>query len=1206
MTTMQFILDGRDRLSDALNRAGDSAIRLNRRLDDTEDHGAKALEGLKKSALSLAPAIIPAAAAMAPLVASTAAAGVAVAAYGAALGPQIAAMAEASQAEKKYNDAVDKSGKSSKEAVQAHEEYRQAVAKLPPATRTAAAALSVLKDQYKSWSDGLAKDTMGPVVKGMAIAGALFPKLTPLVKGTSTELNRMMTLLAGGMQSPGFDRLIKQFSEFSTGVLKRANDGIVHLVRSLDTGKVGGGLSEFMAYARANGPVLGDVLRNVGQALLNVVRAGADVGVGMLQAVNVLSKLVAAVPPSVITALLQLSVAIKVARLAMLGLAASRAAVAAFGAQLLAMRTAAGAAGGGLASFTAAIGAMSRGAKVAMAGTAIGLLVIAISELSNIGKRAPTDMDRMTTSLGTFARSGKLSGEAAKVLGSNFKEFDAALRGMARPGQLDQIQQGITSFFGMDSTPVKRWKATLDDVDKSLANMVKGGNAQLAAQAFDQLAARARSQGLTTGELRKQLGDYRAALADQAFEQQLAAQSMGLFGAQAQATSAKLAAQKQSADGLAQSINALNNVYLQARGGIRGMEAAIDAADEAFKQNGKTLDENTAKGRGNNQALDDIAAATMKAAEGARENGASWATVNGIYDRGREKIVRLTAGVTGNEQAARRLAAQILKTPNKTAMLKGDITDLKAKIQSAETRLKNAPLSKQAKIRAELAALRADLSRAQGAINALHGTTITSHHYLTTHYDKIETFRAAHGKAQGGIVGFPGGGPVSGPGTSTSDSILTRLSNGEYVVKAQSVARYGIAFMDALNQGRLSMAAAFGSGTGGSMAGAGAEVGRGLSAGMRASAGGVEASARAMAAAVETGVRAELEIASPSKKMKALAADTAKGMIIGLTGSKAKIAAVAKDLVKDIWAAWAGTKSGKDSSLVRMVNRDTVKLQRLAHQRDTLGVKILEARKFANDLAASTRQGAELGNLGLQPEEVSTGSIIGGLAGKLGQIRTFTRAVAQLAKKGLNKGLLRQILNMGPDAGYAYANALAAADKGTLAQVNALQGQLDKAASTLGYAGADALYDSGKNAGKGFLAGLISQQKAIEAQMLKIAVAMQKAIKRALGIKSPSQVMARLGRYSTQGLAVGLVHGIPHLDKALGTVTGRVAAARPAIGLPAAAGVGSGSMAQTVIHNEFHINGAIDPTSVGRQIETVLAKYQRDNGGAVLNFKTKT
>lgn len=44
-----------------------------------------------------------------------------------------------------------------------------------------------------------------------------------------------------------------------------------------------------------------------------------------------------------------------------------------------------------------------------------------------------------------------------------------------------------------------------------------------------------------------------------------------------------------------------------------------------------------------------------------------------------------------------------------------------------------------------------------------------------------------------------GGGKISGPGTATSDSIPAYLSNGEYVVQASAVDKYGPGFFDALN-----------------------------------------------------------------------------------------------------------------------------------------------------------------------------------------------------------------------------------------------------------------------------------------------------------------------------------------------------------------------------------------------------------------------
>ncbi|MEE3731772.1 Phage-related minor tail protein [Mannheimia haemolytica] len=52
-------------------------------------------------------------------------------------------------------------------------------------------------------------------------------------------------------------------------------------------------------------------------------------------------------------------------------------------------------------------------------------------------------------------------------------------------------------------------------------------------------------------------------------------------------------------------------------------------------------------------------------------------------------------------------------------------------------------------------------------------------------------------------VAFAKGGHVQGPGTGTSDSILARLSNNEFVMTSRTVDHYGIGFLNALNQRRL-------------------------------------------------------------------------------------------------------------------------------------------------------------------------------------------------------------------------------------------------------------------------------------------------------------------------------------------------------------------------------------------------------------------
>jgi hypothetical protein len=76
------------------------------------------------------------------------------------------------------------------------------------------------------------------------------------------------------------------------------------------------------------------------------------------------------------------------------------------------------------------------------------------------------------------------------------------------------------------------------------------------------------------------------------------------------------------------------------------------------------------------------------------------------------------------------------------------------------------------------------------------------------------------------------------------------------------------------------------------------------------------------------------------------------------------------------------------------------------------------------------------------------------------------------------------------------------------------------------------MYDSGKNAGHGFLSGLESQQRQIENLMRKIARVMVQTIKRELGIRSPSTVMQQHGMMAALGLETGLDAGRPGVQAA--------------------------------------------------------------------------
>jgi TP901 family phage tail tape measure protein len=71
---------------------------------------------------------------------------------------------------------------------------------------------------------------------------------------------------------------------------------------------------------------------------------------------------------------------------------------------------------------------------------------------------------------------------------------------------------------------------------------------------------------------------------------------------------------------------------------------------------------------------------------------------------------------------------------------------------------------------------------------------------------KVKEFKKEKGRkaaAGGYISNYMGGGNVSGPGTKTSDSIPAMLSDGEYVIKADSVQKYGVGTFDLLNAQRF-------------------------------------------------------------------------------------------------------------------------------------------------------------------------------------------------------------------------------------------------------------------------------------------------------------------------------------------------------------------------------------------------------------------
>jgi len=104
---------------------------------------------------------------------------------------------------------------------------------------------------------------------------------------------------------------------------------------------------------------------------------------------------------------------------------------------------------------------------------------------------------------------------------------------------------------------------------------------------------------------------------------------------------------------------------------------------------------------------------------------------------------------------------------------------------------------------AMLAAVNSAVTQLQSAVASLESLAARAE-AAATRARSATSNAGGDGLATGGLVGrFAGGGRVSGPGTSTSDSIPARLSVGEFVIKARAVQKYGAELFAMLNGGRL-------------------------------------------------------------------------------------------------------------------------------------------------------------------------------------------------------------------------------------------------------------------------------------------------------------------------------------------------------------------------------------------------------------------
>lgn len=167
-------------------------------------------------------------------------------------------------------------------------------------------------------------------------------------------------------------------------------------------------------------------------------------------------------------------------------------------------------------------------------------------------------------------------------------------------------------------------------------------------------------------------------------------------------------------------------------------------------------------------------------------------TATANLDKVRDGLDKAKASVKAWDESA---------SQTKEAKLKAETNEAMEKLRLAKESLKDPDLTKErrAEIKAEIADLKEKVATAKAELAGVKDKTVQVKVVISR---EGNVYQITPGESGGKKPLFQAsGGLIRGFGSGTSDSIAAYLSNGEYVIRAASVAQYGVGLFDALNSG---------------------------------------------------------------------------------------------------------------------------------------------------------------------------------------------------------------------------------------------------------------------------------------------------------------------------------------------------------------------------------------------------------------------
>lgn len=203
----------------------------------------------------------------------------------------------------------------------------------------------------------------------------------------------------------------------------------------------------------------------------------------------------------------------------------------------------------------------------------------------------------------------------------------------------------------------------------------------------------------------------------------------------------KAAEQAKAFEDLIAKMFRVQNLALGLSGAQINLQASLDAATASIKENGRTLDINSEKGRSNKLALNEVAQSANAQTEAMLRAGKGNDAAGLAAIKSRGNFVRLAQQMGATKPQAEAMARSMIAIPNvsRTAKLKADKADLDLKLAAARKALADPKLTatKKAKLEAEIQQLLAKKAEAQRAIDSLRGKTVSLN--INTYARRIES-----------------------------------------------------------------------------------------------------------------------------------------------------------------------------------------------------------------------------------------------------------------------------------------------------------------------------------------------------------------------------------------------------------------------------------------------------------------------------------